>query len=543
MATATLAQEPVVLTDCQAADSGAWTDYGGPTSAQNGVLQNQGTACRAMRVNSAFNCGMVYDNTSTFRFANYAGFAATMRIWIWLETPNSVLGAVRLRIGSGLAHYSEWDITSNLTYPVSGGWQLLTMNTDQAASATVGSPAFGSTRYVGVIISHFAAAGTGPNFAIGRITYTDLLAQTIQAHRYIGGTLGDPIDFADVVLADGSELGTAVKKVGAIGGDSPNVKIMQNTTIGEAGTEMHFTDSDKLIFFPPRLNPGGGVALTFVLTHVDSVVDVQNCVFYGNLNGLASMGISGELGSLDFSGSTFVNFALSGIGAASLYNNTVFDNSLLIIINGGANDAVFKSGGSLQMGFSAFNLPGPATGDGVIDRLVFTSKGTGHAINHDYESGSKTITLRGHKYNGYAVVDGVTGNEVYYNNTQEEITLLILDDGDIPTVRNLGIATTIISKIFTFTVQLVDDTGAPWIAPNTTEITITDGQQPPFTHANTENAATGELSYAYQYTDAGAPIRILIHSRAIEPISFDTVLPAGDSTQAFQITLDRNYIP
>jgi hypothetical protein len=87
--------------------------------------------------------------------------------------------------------------------------------------------------------------------------------------------------------------------------------------------------------------------------------------------------------------------------------------------------------------------------------MRFVSAGTGHAI----ELGASTpssITLSGHGYSGYAVVDGTTGNEVIYNNSGKSITINI-SGGATPTIRNgTGASTILLLQAVTTQVTVVD---------------------------------------------------------------------------------------
>jgi hypothetical protein len=85
--------------------------------------------------------------------------------------------------------------------------------------------------------------------------------------------------------------------------------------------------------------------------------------------------------------------------------------------------------------------------------LTFTSRGTGHAI---YITATGTYSFNNFAYIGYAGVNGVTGNEVVYNNSGGLVTINVVGGGN-PTIRNGTGASTVVNNNVSITVTNLKD--------------------------------------------------------------------------------------
>jgi hypothetical protein len=96
----------------------------------------------------------------------------------------------------------------------------------------------------------------------------------------------------------------------------------------------------------------------------------------------------------------------------------------------------------------------------TVSDLAFTSGGTGHAIVINSATNSP-FDFTNFTYNGYAAVDGGTGNEVLVNRSGATITINV-SGGDAPTVDTTNSnGTVIINNNVTVTITVVDTTTAP----------------------------------------------------------------------------------
>jgi hypothetical protein len=114
----------------------------------------------------------------------------------------------------------------------------------------------------------------------------------------------------------------------------------------------------------------------------------------------------------------------------------------------------------------------------LMEKLSFISDGTGHALELTHTgAGPHTITLKGHSYNGYASIDGSTGNEVLLYNpgtTSANITITIAGDGETPTIMKAAGVTgsvTIVNNVDLKFTGLKDNTEVRvYTAGTTTEL-------------------------------------------------------------------------
>lgn len=80
----------------------------------------------------------------------------------------------------------------------------------------------------------------------------------------------------------------------------------------------------------------------------------------------------------------------------------------------------------------------------LISNCAFISAGTGHAI--EIGGAADTITLSGNTFEGYASVDGSTGNEaIFVNIATGTVTINISGGGDTPSIRTAGATVNVVS--------------------------------------------------------------------------------------------------
>jgi len=165
--------------------------------------------------------------------------------------------------------------------------------------------------------------------------------------------------------------------------------------------------------------------------------------------------------------------------------------------------------------------------DGELDNTVWTSTGTGHAIELGPNT-PVTITLRGHNYTSYAGSDGSTGDEVLYNNSNKSITVNIAGDGDIPTVRNGTGASTTVSVTYDYDLTNL-------IAGSEVRVFRTSDM---VELAGIESSGT---TFQYQHDGTVVGIYVIIMNNSYEWIRINDTLGAANTSQKVFQRFDRNY--
>jgi hypothetical protein len=190
----------------------------------------------------------------------------------------------------------------------------------------------------------------------------------------------------------------------------------------------------------------------------------------------------------------FSNFASLNLNTKCFLVNSTFTQCGLIDTGGtGTDPGADISGSSIIEASGVVAVLWDTDHDPVTElaNIVFVSDGTGHAL----ELGSNTpatIELVGHDYGtAYAAVDGVTGNEVLYNNSGKAITINITD-GATPTVRNGAGASTTVNNPVAYTLTGI----------NTAErvIVVSDPLGVRTVLKDDLPNGSGEFTYSYNYT-------------------------------------------
>ena len=182
-----------------------------------------------------------------------------------------------------------------------------------------------------------------------------------------------------------------------------------------------------------------------------------------------------------------------------------------------------------------------------IDTCDFVSKGTGHAMeltSAHIQDGSYTI--ENCSYTGFATVSGGTRNEVIYNNSGNDITLLI-DGGDVPSIRNGTNASTDIIVATTYTLTgVVSGSEVQIVTQDALDDGTVSAEEDLFHNENTtvddgSGRGTTQTTYAYNYV-SDIPIYVYLHKLGYEWTRvIDTLTNTNKSVPVSQKT-DRNYL-
>jgi hypothetical protein len=171
-----------------------------------------------------------------------------------------------------------------------------------------------------------------------------------------------------------------------------------------------------------------------------------------------------------------------------------------------------------------------ASNPSLIADSTFISDGSNHAVQFttagSYSWTNNTVT-------GYATTNGTTGNEVFYNNTNGQVTVNVSGGTGVLSYRNGGTSTTTINSTVSVTVTGLKD--------NTEVRVLQFGTNTEL--AGIESATTGTTdnrSFTFSLSAATA-VTIKIHSLLYEHISVNYTVPGSAASIPIQQRFDRNY--
>jgi hypothetical protein len=559
-----LAHAPLGVTSCDTDGSGTWLDIGtGNASSYNDNLVYQGNFCRGRRIDNQIDRGMWYDvgvgNEVDLRNSAF-GVSSAVIMWIWVTHPTELYtlanGGVRIRVGSGINDYYEFNVLGSDNYPVPGGWVRVgaTMDNPDATSGTFDSL---NARYFGIVVNTNDVAGSlgDQNVAIDQINAmpwrnppNNVWNQSV---GFSGGSIPAPLDIDDLIANNGGDSrGTGAKHahLQSYGG---GVLINAVATIGDVNDSTALTcDITNTAFLYPDspATRGDFQAFQININNVGSVITVANCLFSSETAGAGNFSVSSSVTPSIVSSvtdCTFITMAsiTANFSSAALgFEDCKFVDTAVAVINGSFNgcswNGVTTTANNAALTWGVFGLT-PPDFDGSGDNLSFTKgSATKHAIELD-TGVLTTMSLRGHSYSGYAATDGSNGDEVIYNNSGKAVTLNILDDGDVPTIRNgTGASTTIVNNN-DWTIEIRDTDGN--LIAGTAEITVVDDQNPPNVLFNEDPSTTGSEVYSYDKDLAGNTVTILVVDADYVPLFLTTTQPGTATTTTLQLQGDRVY--
>ena len=376
-----------------------------------------------------------------------------------------------------------------------------------------------------------------------------------------GGTTGARGTFAEMAADDRSE--TNAKAWGIIRELGAGVFGVQGPlTFGHTGaTAAHwFQDTNVVVAFEDR-NIGTARYFFDVVANTTDVGHFQLGLISGTEGGsdgctiIIPAGIGGDIDmsdpDMDFIGlyaSVFNGFdggVLFSDDATNGITHDVFacDFILCGTINPGRVDmkncAIINSAAASAMLLEDSD-------NTLIASLDFQSDGTGHAIELTHVgAGPHAITLKGHKYTGYATIDGSTGDEVVLYNPgtlSADITITVSESGDTPTIMKAagvtGTVTVVNNKTVTFTGMRDNSEVRVYRASDGVEI------------AGIENVSVGppdDKSFAWTAA-AGLTVDYVIHNWLAGVPVYETIrvndfdVPNDDTSIGIQQRLDRNAV-
>lgn len=190
MATATITSDLTLIDNCDATTG--WSNVGTADGRSNETsIKKEGTASLGVLLPTTGVGGQVRSISSTD--------LSNTHIFIWLAAEGDIAtranGGLRVRIGDN-TNYGEWYVGGSDTY--TGGWQRFAVDTSRPFDATGGTPP-----------SLTAVTSIGATANYNTAPPGDISPLKIDAFHYgsgwtaiTGGTVSDPLTWADIVTAD-----------------------------------------------------------------------------------------------------------------------------------------------------------------------------------------------------------------------------------------------------------------------------------------------------------------------------------------------------
>ena len=494
-----------------------FTSIGGGTGGSvNSDIYIQGTQSAARRADNTTNQGFWVDNGTNF---NMSAAGTHVKFWFW-HTHYAGITNPRFRLGTSTTAYREFAWPS-ASYPRVGGWVPVWMSITGGGGTDTGVFNNASVRFFATVCNTPDIGGTSQNLIIDEILYgTAGLRWT--------GTSGTFQSFRSY-----EETNVEGVLLSANGVDACYSRL----TFGNGSTATTFSDSGFTLLFPSQpLVSSSWMGLTFDLSLAGDTYTFSNALFgSGDPVGAQTrpdLIVTGTVAPLTFTGVTF-----QGLRALQLNQAVTMSNCL--VRESGQINATFGGSGSLMAGTTVSSYSG-STGTaallwsssldpfGELDNMTF-EKGTRttHAIEFSSNSPT-TLTLVGHTYTGYNVLNNQNDSTVWIRRTTGTVTIDVLE-GDSPTYRTDG-ATVVINNPVTLQITgLIPDSEVRIYDANTNEeITGTE-------------SSSGTFTYNYNYTVDTDIFIVIFHLNYVEIRLVGLILGNENQTIPVQQRTDRVY--
>ena len=490
------------------------TDGSGVVDTDLGIL---GNSCLSESQRKSGLGSLVYTGTAPTLPVGGAFF-----IWQKFFAPNSLdiesNGGIRMLVGSTSANYYGYYYRGSDTYDY-GGWLNLVVDPSQSGSAsqTQGTPA------VGV----FNTVGCGWNLINGISKGNSM---TIDILRYGRGILG----MSDGDLANGyaTFTGAAAVNDNATTGRWGLLQFVQGRTylhkgllsLGTGSLAVDFRDSNKNIQIDdtPFVNSDfNRIECRVATSNIE-----WNSINYSALGTQAK----GNFEMIDNCAVTQSDCTFIDMGTFKYQSNANVQGTTFRRC-----EEVFQ-GGATFYGCTFDQASGSVAITGSNPSLVtgstFISDGTGHA----YELNTTgTYLWNDNAVEGYATIDGSTGNEVFYNNSGGAVTLNKVGGTGTVSIRNgTGASTTLNVTSTTTLTGLKDFTEIRVLQAGTnTELAGIE---------NVVSASVGANDNEFAFTlTVGTDTTIVVHSLQYEYLAINFTIPANNAEVPVQQRFDRNY--
>lgn len=523
------------LTLINNAETGTWTEITGYTQGQNLTspdtdyfIEGAGCTTIALAGKTGLAISIVHDYGT-----DLSGSFGTDDCWFaWhvLLAGNAMEtfanGGLRLGIGSSNGNMNFWYVGgSNFGRNPYGGWQNFAVWPSYTPDWTIGTPG-AAYQWFGCIPNLVNGISKGNLLAMDAMYYGrgQIIAEN--------GNVSNPANFDDMAYENDlqnnrwglfqEQAGTYVwKGLMSLGDSTSTYFIDQNRNITIDDTPRTYEDFNKIEFIHSSTYVSWtGINITAV-----------------NADGLSIGRFESTDGAtLLFDTCTFTDmdtFIFDSTAGINILQNTTWRRCNEVTQGLGEFDECTFEDSDTTAASALY-----ASDLNEITNCNFISPGTGHAIELDSNHAGGTYNLTGNVFEGYAAVDGSTGNESIYNNSGGAVTIYVVD-GLIPSVRNgSGSTTTIILSIdWYFEIQNSEGT----IVTNA-EFRVYDSNDNELYGVETSD---GTEKYTFSGTLSGTDARFVVLS--LDYLYFTQTLthPASSNSAAapivFSLSVDRVY--
>jgi hypothetical protein len=424
---------------------------------------------------------------------------------------------LQLRVGSTNANYYRYEIFSSITYPASGGWQIVPVNPNVASyrTQTVGTPNLASVTYWSLRSDSTVQART-PNLGMDAIDW-------IPNSKGLSLS-GSSADFSDFVLFD---EGTTTNRYGVVISREGIIYCLGTLTIGNSNVTTFLDDSRILIF------PNGRFDTNFS----GLAINLLNSATTVNFNSITLIG-RGTTGTTTDTRPVF-NVTNTG-GTLNLnscvltsFNTIIFNNKTTIdTTNFNVCGNIIQSGSTISNSIFTEFTSGVTLKSNDLSKISycnFISDGSNHAIEITVAG---TYNFIGNTFTNYSTaISGTTGNEAIYNTSGGLVTINV-SDGDTPSYRNSTGSSTVVNNNVSVTFTGMKDNTEVRIfsAGTTTEL------------AGVENATDGTIdnrSFTFSL-GVGVNIDYRIHNLSYVIIEiYNYPMPSSSTSLPIQQQTDR----
>lgn len=424
-------------------------------------------------------------------------------------------------------------------------WQCFVIDTSNlptsftALAGTEGGLAVTAITGMGLVFKTLTKSVGGANNC-----YIDTVRYGNQGIEITAGTVGVPSLFTDIAAEDRSGLSNTAygicRELGA-----GLFGLQGSLTFGDADdvTPTFFADTNKTITFEDRGLATNKYALTVRAGGATGTTTFRMGTISGTEKGVDGVDFicpAGVGAKFDASDTNLQSLLLYG----SSFTN--FDQGMLFSADGtnGPNHDVFSCAftgcSEITIGTVAFknNTISGSVGASAalistttnVSDLVFTSGGTGHGVTI---TSTGTYDFTNITFNGYALTDGSTGDEGFYNNSGGLVTINVAG-GDVPSIRNgAGASTTIVAAV-TITLTSMKDLSEVRVysAGTTTEVAGVE---------NVVDGTTDNRSFSFS-TQAGLSLDIKVFNlKWIADTLFSYAVPSVTTSIPIAQRVDRVY--
>jgi hypothetical protein len=456
-----------------------------PVLEDRAYIQGGGAISQATGGATGRTTGLQFDYGSNIAWTSEWVFL----IWQFFQAPKVigswVNGGMRLGVGSTAGNTNLWNTQGN-DYGRNpyGGWDNVAVDPEYSPDETEGAAVAGVYRYFYSAPYMLSAVSKGNPHCVDAIRYGrgDIVVQY--------GSSGDGYatftGMAAANDADAARWGLFQEQFGSY--------LWKGLmSIGTAANAVEFVDSNKVI----------NVDVTPRTYQDFNKIEINNA---GSVVSWTGISIS----SLDSSSLSPGKFEVTDSTAQVNFTTCSFTdmNTFIFELTCTILSTTFRRCGQVTQGGGVFDGCIFDESDAAVSLLVddldnidncdFTSDGSNHAIELTEEHAGGSYTLTGCTYNGYAGIDGSTGNEVIFNDSSGSVIINVVG-GDAPTIRNgLGASTSLPTSV-ALTMTVKDEDGAVIVGAYAY---IDDDNITPFI-MNTTTNASGVATV--QHTGGAAP--------------------------------------